>query len=231
VLPAGLVAEAPGQAHRPKVAEECPGHAVDPAQQHRRGVGQPRAIVKDPIGRGEAQAVTLVIGGNGRITLTEQLGESEQIELVALQARLDEHRQRIPAWASQVARTLAHVAVTAHAAQTTWSERASSRARSGHARPPIAGPDRTRSDTQHGPLPTLLQVRRRVGLVADGSPDRTQTGATASGGLRRSAAPPTRWPADLALRCQPVTPCGGRGHAPGTTHPTWRRWSRGGMNP
>jgi hypothetical protein len=73
VLPAGLVAEAPGQAHR-------------------RGVVQPRAIVKEPVGRGEAQAVTLVIGGNGGITLTEQLREDEQIKLVALQAHLDEHR-------------------------------------------------------------------------------------------------------------------------------------------
>jgi hypothetical protein len=31
-----------------------------------------------------------------RITLTEQLGEGEEIELVALQARLDERRARIP---------------------------------------------------------------------------------------------------------------------------------------
>jgi hypothetical protein len=98
VLPAGLVAEAPGQTHRPNVAGECPGHAVDPAQQHRRGVVQPGAIVKEPVGRGEAQVLALVIGGNGGITLTEQLGEGEQIELVAMQARLDEHRPRIPAW-------------------------------------------------------------------------------------------------------------------------------------
>ena len=105
VLPTGPIAEAPGQADRPKVAAECPGHAVGPAQQHRRGVGQPRAIVKEPVGRGEAQAVTLVIACNGGITLTEQLGEGEQIELMALQARLDEHRPRIPMWCSVVAPT------------------------------------------------------------------------------------------------------------------------------
>jgi hypothetical protein len=75
VLPASLIAEAPGQVHR--------------------GVGQPRAIVKKPLGGGEAQAVTLFIACNGGITLTEQLGEGEQIELVALQARLDEHQPRI----------------------------------------------------------------------------------------------------------------------------------------
>jgi len=99
VLPAGLIAEAPGKTHRPKVAAECPGHAVDPAHQHQCGVVEPRAIVKEPVGCGEAQVVTLVIGGNGGITLTEQFGEGEQIKLMALQARLDEHRPRIPAWA------------------------------------------------------------------------------------------------------------------------------------
>src|SRR4029453_4591966 len=35
-------------------------------KQHRRGVGQSRAIVKEPIRPGEAQAVTLVIGWQRR---------------------------------------------------------------------------------------------------------------------------------------------------------------------
>jgi hypothetical protein len=99
VLPAGLIAEAPRQAHRPKVAAECSRHAIGPAQEHRRGVVQPGAIVKEPVWCSEAQVVTLLIGGNGGITLAEQLGEGEQIKLVALQARLDEHRSRMPAWA------------------------------------------------------------------------------------------------------------------------------------
>jgi hypothetical protein len=68
VLPAGLVAEAPGQAHRPNVAAERPGHAIDPAQQHRRGVVQSSAVAKELVGDGEAQVVTLVVGGNGAIT-------------------------------------------------------------------------------------------------------------------------------------------------------------------
>jgi hypothetical protein len=54
-----------------------------------------RSIVEKPLGGGEAQPVTLVIAYNGGITLTEQLGEGAQIKLVALQARLDEHRPRI----------------------------------------------------------------------------------------------------------------------------------------
>jgi hypothetical protein len=98
VLPACLIAEAPGQGHRPKVTAECPGHTVDSAQQYRRGVVQLCPIVRELVGRGEAQVVTLVIAGNGGITLPKELGKSEQIKLVAFQVRVDEHRPRIPAW-------------------------------------------------------------------------------------------------------------------------------------
>jgi hypothetical protein len=42
--------------------------------------------------------VTFVVGGNGGVTLTEQLGEGKQVKLMALEARLDQHWPRIPAW-------------------------------------------------------------------------------------------------------------------------------------
>jgi hypothetical protein len=96
-LSAGLVAEAPGEAHRPDVDAERPGHAVDPAQQHRGGVVQSSTVAKELLGGGEAQVVALVVGGDGGIARTEQLGEGQQIELMALEARLDQHRPRIPA--------------------------------------------------------------------------------------------------------------------------------------
>jgi len=89
VLPTGLVTKASGKVYRPKVASERLGHAVDPAKQHRRSIVQPRAIVKDLVGRGEAQLVTLAIGNNSGISRPEQLRESAQIKLVALQARLN----------------------------------------------------------------------------------------------------------------------------------------------
>jgi hypothetical protein len=88
VVPAGLVAEAPGQAHRPKLTAECLGHADDSAQQHRRGVVH-SAVANRRIGDGETQAVALVVGGSGRVTGTEQRGEGQQIKLMALEARLD----------------------------------------------------------------------------------------------------------------------------------------------
>ena len=97
VVPAALVAETPGQAHRPDVAGERPGHAVDPAQQHRGGVVQASAVAKELVGDAEAQVVALVVGGNARNAPTEQLGEGQQVELMALEARLDQHRPRIPA--------------------------------------------------------------------------------------------------------------------------------------
>jgi hypothetical protein len=97
VVAAGLVAEAPGQPHRPDVAAERPGHAVNPTQQHRRGVMQSSAVAKQLLGDGEAQVVTLVVvGGDGGFTLTEQLGEGKQVKLMTLEARLDQHWPRIP---------------------------------------------------------------------------------------------------------------------------------------
>jgi hypothetical protein len=98
VVAAGLVAEAAGEAHGPDVAAERPGHAVDPAQQYRGGVVQASAVAKELVGGGEAQVVALVVGGDGGIALMEQLGEGQQIELMALEARPDQHRPRIPAW-------------------------------------------------------------------------------------------------------------------------------------
>jgi hypothetical protein len=68
VVPAGLVTEAAGQAHWPNVAAERPGHAVDPAQQHRGGVVQSSTVAKELIEDAEAQVVALVVGGNGRVT-------------------------------------------------------------------------------------------------------------------------------------------------------------------
>jgi hypothetical protein len=96
VVPAALVAEAAGEAHRPNVAAERPGHAVDPAQQHRGGVVQSSTVAKELIGDAEAQVVTFVVGGNGGVTLTEQLGEGKQVKLMALEARHDQHWPRIP---------------------------------------------------------------------------------------------------------------------------------------
>jgi hypothetical protein len=84
MVSSGLIAEAPGQTHRPKVGAERPGHAVDPTQRHRCGVVQPGAVVKESIGHAEAEVVALSVGGDGRITLPEQAGKSEQIKLVAL---------------------------------------------------------------------------------------------------------------------------------------------------
>jgi hypothetical protein len=69
VLPAGLVAEAPGQAHGPNVAAERPRHAVDPTQQLRRGVVQSSTVANELLGDGEAQVVALVVGGNGGVIL------------------------------------------------------------------------------------------------------------------------------------------------------------------
>ena len=57
---------------------------------------QSSTVAKELIGDAEAQVVTLVVGGNGGFTLTEQLGEGQQIKLMALEARHDQHWPRIP---------------------------------------------------------------------------------------------------------------------------------------
>jgi hypothetical protein len=58
---------------------------------------QSSPVAKELLGGGEAQGVALVVGGNGGIPRTEQLGQGKQIELMAREARLDQHRPRIPA--------------------------------------------------------------------------------------------------------------------------------------
>jgi len=73
VVAAGLVAEAPGEAHRPNVAAERPGHAIDPTQQHRGGVVQASTVANELIGDAKAQVVAFIVGGNGGIPRTEQL--------------------------------------------------------------------------------------------------------------------------------------------------------------
>jgi hypothetical protein len=95
-LPAGLIAEVPGQAHRPKSLRSV---RATPLTRHRRtdAASDSRAPAsRSSVGCGEAQALTLVIASNGGLTLTEQLSEGEQIELVAMQARLDAPRPRLP---------------------------------------------------------------------------------------------------------------------------------------
>jgi hypothetical protein len=54
-------------------------------------------VAKELARYGEAQVVTLIVGGNGGITPTKQLGKGQQINLMTLEARLDQHRPRIPA--------------------------------------------------------------------------------------------------------------------------------------
>jgi hypothetical protein len=58
---------------------------------------QSSTVAKELIGDAEAQVVTLIVGGNGGFTLTGQLGEGKQVKLMALEARLDQHRPRMPA--------------------------------------------------------------------------------------------------------------------------------------
>jgi hypothetical protein len=48
---------------------------------------QSSTVTKELIGDGEAQVVARVVGGNGGITLTEQLDEGKQIKLMALKTR------------------------------------------------------------------------------------------------------------------------------------------------
>jgi hypothetical protein len=64
-----------------------------------------------------------------------------------------------------------------------------------------AGPDQTRSDTQHGLQPSFLQVSGRAVLVLDGSPDRIRTGATALR-VRSSMRPRSRVRSSTGTHCQ-----------------------------
>jgi hypothetical protein len=76
---------------------------------------QPSAIVKEFVGRGEAQVVALVIDSDGGLPLAEQIGKGEEIELVARQVSLDKHRPRILAPVKSGGAG-AHVAAMAQAA-------------------------------------------------------------------------------------------------------------------